>query len=609
MPKLESFNPPGLQQDFPAGSEEDGLLRTQWNTNISGFTAQAILGNPWNTKNASYQEAYFDSLKTDIPKNSPALLIDWNAFPNRLNQYFGSDAQPANPYRYSADQILELGDTGAIKGMKMPFKEIPSKLCPEVDWSASGKQVYGPYGPRGWLDEYCEWSVVRNSKNKITRIDFTCENPEYWNTVWMVSPQRVAELYEETLNWDAPREQHIHVTVDDLSLIDKTTGNPVIDPSTGGPVFNSLNKWNSGSIGIRGQGAKNFGGAMNLTSTPNTLQTEMALAGGATVQRSIGNAFPQELICFSQYGQEYRNSDPHIGQSTNQAVSDGNHVALADPSGLYIQKPALDIVNGGPFSIPSDPALPNGATVDDCWQIVRGHESLTDPVTKEPYGVPFMCGNFILHAVMQIPSAWRKAGVRFTLGDILERDIDTGKVSKLEWGSQIARQMSIGLWARAIPGAIPQAQGAVEDSVPQFAQPLQMFHAAVWHGLYNHSIETPMGELTNSASNSTLIAPLVKVGTEGIKMVLTCQTTNADPILSFPGGNGDDDLVATNVVLQAEKPIYAVPGNSYPAPVQLVTFTLKVSSHAKLGLRSVQITNPGDPKSAAIPAFLNVVAD
>ena len=423
----------------------------------------------------------------------------------------------------------------------------------------------------------------------------------------MVSPQKVADLFEETLNWDAPEDQHIKVTVDDLSVIDPVSGKPAVDPSTGGPIYNSLNKWNSGPIGIRGQGSNNTGGAMNLTSTPNTLQTEMGLAGGATVQRTIGNNYPQELICFSQYGQEYRNSDPHIGQSVNQSVSSGFHVALADPTGLYIQKPALDVKNGGSFSLPVDPALPEGASVDDCWQIVRGHETLTDPSTGEPYGVPLMCGNFILHAVMQIPSAWRKAGVKFTIGDIIETDIENGKKLPLKWGGQITQQMSIGLWARAISGTVPQAEGAVGDSNPQYAQPLQMFHAPVWDALYGTRIKTPMNQLANLASNSTLIAPIVKTDSEGVKMVLTCATTKDKPTLSFPGGNGED-LIATDVILHKEKPVYAVPGNSYPAPVQLVTFTLKVAANAKLGLRGVQITNPNDPKSNPIPGFLNVVS-
>ena len=92
----------------------------------------------------------------------------------------------------------------------------------------------------------------------------------------------------------------------------------MIDPSTGRPAYNPLNKWNSGPKAVRGTNAS--GGAMHLTSTPNTLQTEMALAGGATILRPCGNGVPQTVICCAQYGQAYRNSDPHIGQQVNQVA-------------------------------------------------------------------------------------------------------------------------------------------------------------------------------------------------------------------------------------------------------------------------------------------------
>src|SRR5688500_7602079 len=136
----------------------------------------------------------------------------------------------------------------------------------------------------------------------------------------MIDPQKVADLYSSTLSWDAPTAQQVTVPVSDLYLTDPSTGQVVTDPSTGRPAYNPLNKWNSGPVAVRGT-SSNAGGAMHLTSTPNTLQTEMQLAGGATVLRQMGNTNPQALICCSQYGQAYRNSDPHIGQGVNQVVS------------------------------------------------------------------------------------------------------------------------------------------------------------------------------------------------------------------------------------------------------------------------------------------------
>jgi hypothetical protein len=97
----------------------------------------------------------------------------------------------------------------------------------------------------------------------------------------------------------------VKVDVTDLQLTD-ASGNPVIDPTTGRPAYNPLNKWNNGAASRRGANAS--GGAIHLTSTPNTLQTELGLAGGATVRRTVGNTNPQKLICCSQFGQAFRNS-------------------------------------------------------------------------------------------------------------------------------------------------------------------------------------------------------------------------------------------------------------------------------------------------------------
>lgn len=615
-----TYTTPADIHDFPVGSPQDLALRAQWNTNLTGFTAQAILGDPWNLLYSANQTSYFDTAAVTIPSGTPAVIINWNVFPNRLAQYLGTDASPANPYNYSELQLLALADQVGSSAVSVPaFQQIPTNLCPQADWSGP-QHTYGPYGPRGWLDEYCEWSVARDpATGKIRRIDFTCENPEYWNTLWMIDPNRVVELYNSTLNWDVPPGYGITITLDDLTLKDPVTGQTVIDPSTGRPAYNPLNKYNSGPISTRPvYPATNplsySGGAMHLTSTPNTLQTEMQLAGGATVLRLCGNSNTQQLICCAQYGQAYRNSDPHIGQVVNQAVSTSAVAALANPSGLYIQVPDLS-----GFSLPPDPKLPKGASVQDCWQIVRGSQTLIDPITGLPYGLTKNAngqlvgqgGNFVLHAVFQIPSAWIAAGVKFTVGDI--RDPFGNPI---QWGGQIAQQMDMGLWARAVaaqvaplpnPCVIPPPAGvsapADAPSAPNYAQPLQLFHQAVWQALYKTSVPNPMNSPISLASNSTLIAPLVARGAQNVPLVLVCTATlNPLPDVSFGTG------VTVSTVQSLGDVSYAIPGNSYPSSNQALLVTVSVAADAALGLHGCTLTNSGDPTLPAMPGLLNVVA-
>jgi hypothetical protein len=188
-------------------------LNSLWNTNVNGFTQQAITRDPWNLTNASGITNYINPAVTPLPANTATTPVEWLAFPGRIAYYF-----PQLP----AEDVLSLADTGYQLDGTTSFPDITKNPCSGLP---AKPKPYGPYGPRGWQDEYCEWSVTRNSENKITRIDFTCENPEYWNSVWMIDPQRVLELYRRTL--DKPQIQ-----LEDLYLYDPS-GQVVTDPSTG----------------------------------------------------------------------------------------------------------------------------------------------------------------------------------------------------------------------------------------------------------------------------------------------------------------------------------------------------------------------------------------
>jgi len=367
------FLTPATQQDFPDDPAKQAALNTQWNTNVNGFTQQAIVRDPWNLTNATGITNYINPAVTPLPPNPPLAQIQWNAFPNRISYYF--------PH-LSVNEVFSLADTGYQLDGTTSFPDITKNPCSGLP---AKPKPYGPYGPRGWQDEYCEWAVTRNSSGQITRIDFTCENPEYWNSLWMISPERVLELYRSTLNKD-------QIQLEDLYLYGPE-GNIVTDPSTGRPAYNPLNKWNFGTASD-----SNGGGAMHLTATPNTLQTEIGEAAGTTSQRISGNDNANKLICCDQTGQPHRNSDPNIGQSVNKLVALNNAVTLANPPGLYIQLPNF-----------SGYATPDGTPASTFWTVVRGQETLTvDGVT--------LPGNFILHATFEVP-----ASKNYTVSDITDK--------------------------------------------------------------------------------------------------------------------------------------------------------------------------------------------
>lgn len=569
MPPLSHFDLPAMQNDFPHDPAKHQQLVDLWTANLDGYTHQSITGNPWNALYTSDQTFYYNPLHTDIPSGAKPATHPWLAFPNRILFYFSNFTQ--------AEQ-WEFADNGFLASGK-PIPEIPnsSAVCAG---QSTPTIPYGPYGPRGWQDEYCEWSVTRNSAGKIVRIDFVCENPEYWYTLWRVDRKRAAEIYAQTLGKPVQEE--------DLWLRDGQ-GNPVIDPATGGPAYNPLNPFNFGTVSTAASG-----GAMHLTSTPNTLQTEIGLAGAATVLRQQGNSNAQALLCCSQYGQPQRNSDPSIGQTVNQVVAGGNLASLANPVGLYIQMP-----NFGSYDLP--PNAPSGLNPADFWTVVRGNLNLA--------GFPNTT-NFILHATYEVPSEYG-----FTVGDI------TIEGNPIQWASMIAQTFQIAL--NPLPIATDQTQTPLPcvvflDSTtqpPAQAQPLQSMYLNLWQAYYGTPVANPRNFPMNLASNTTITPPAVAAGSQKVALALTCATVQLGPDGELPAveftlpdtGQADPNIRVT-VQSLADDIEYAVPGNSYPSENQLLTLSVDIAAGAAPGSRGVRITNFNQSPGQPAPAFLTVTA-
>ncbi|MEZ4295047.1 MAG: hypothetical protein R3B70_08710 [Polyangiaceae bacterium] len=563
-PLITQFWTPARQIDFPNDPTKQAALNALWTSNLNGFIEQGMNGNPWNTTNTPPTTNYFNPLtfpSQPVTANSYA-AIEWNALPGRISAYFPS---------LSSNQVYQLADTGyydAGGGRLVTFGSIPASPCSPTP---NDNVAYGPYGPRGWQDEYCEWAVTRNGQGQITRIDFTCENPEYWASLWRIDPDAVLSIYRSTLN--KPQ-----IRLEELQLKDRM-GNAVIDPSTGQPVYDPFNKWNTGPVS-----SDTAGGAMHLTSTPNTLQTEIGLATAATVQR-IQQGQPwtaSTLICCAQYGQPNRNSDPNIGFNVNTLVGAGLTVSLANPPGLYIQEPNF-----------TQYSTPDNTDASEFWTVVRGTETLTDQWGNT------MPGNYILHAVFEVP-----ASKGYTVSDISING------QKIAWGSQVAATIAMHIIAWGFGASTPAAVGCVGDTSPAdtFAQPLQLFHQNVFNADYGTGVSTvnvPMSLL----SNSTYVPPIVTPGATGVPMVLTAGTMQLGPngelpaiTFTLPDGSRDPNITATAT---ASFPVtYAVPGNSYPSTSTALPITVTVAAGAAAGERGVQVTNSGQAPAPTMPALL-----
>lgn len=181
-------------------------------------------------------------------------------------------------------------------------------------------------------DEYCEWSVTRDPhSDKITRVTFTSEGPEYWQFLASVAPNKITELYQRYISPEV-RAEHLFQN----------------------GAYVARNRWNNSTTN----------GAMHLIQNNNTLGAEIELAAAATIVRVVaGKALEseQELVACGQYGQAERNSDPHIGAVVNELARAKADITLANPVGLCIA--GLSVAGW---------QTPDGSPASDYWQIVRG---------------------------------------------------------------------------------------------------------------------------------------------------------------------------------------------------------------------------------------------
>lgn len=575
------FYTPATQQDFKVPSQQEEM-NALWNQNVNGYTQTSIVGDPWNVENDHDRSSYYNALDTQITGNVIIAPVTWNAFPARLTAYYqglgGGLQEGKNPYELSDAQINRLADQGFLANVvafEKGLPNIPTDICPKLNWNQPTKdwQTWAPTGPRGWQDEYCEWFVTRGDDpsnpaqyKKIIRVDFTCENPEYWFTLWAVDPEEVLSLYRSILGKN-------NIELDDLYLKDKNN-NIINNPTTDRPAYDPLNKWNRGTVSSTTQG-----GAVHLTSPPNTIGAEIYLGAAATILRQLpaDKYTPQGMNCCSKYGQSFRNSDPHIGFTVNELVKGQKvRVALANPIGLYLQQP--DSFNNW--------SAPAGKKAEDYWTVTRG---LTKDQTPPAYGKQY---DWILHATYAIPE-----GVDFSVEDFA---INSEAITT---GAQIVNQLHIALAAAAYqPTPVPTPKTfpcptatSIEDQQPQIT-------AFMSNGMlkgYNDR---------NGGIVPPVNAPNFVLGQSYPKMAILC--INNDPNALKPEGwpsfevPGNADI--TFNVTQAWQISGPPPGQSTDATSIVYVVNVGVAATATVGQYGLTATKPGTSSSTPAPCMLVV---
>ncbi|MEV0297636.1 hypothetical protein [Nocardia sp. NPDC050710] len=340
---MSRYDAPGSTDDFARGGDPTALA-IGWHNIVSGWIG-ARASEP-----DDVSSAFFDALDSD----GDVVPIAWDAFPLALRTWFATEPDPELSRHQAAETLT-------------PWR--PGGKAPRARRDNSLAEPLALF--RRQQDEYCEWFTHRDGAGQITRVDFTCEGPEYWTHI-SEDRQLCLQLYREHVS---PGVQMSDLYWDhDVVILDEGSWKTWAKAGD----YNILNRWTTTH------------GAMHLTHEANTLEAEIHLAADATVLRAVDGTLvddPGALICCSGFGGASRSSDPLIGFGVNRAVSAGKRVGLANPVGLYIAD-----LNKGAFT--DD----NGDPVDG-WQVTRGdaaRQRVLRATFTPPDGAPVLVGGIPL---------------------------------------------------------------------------------------------------------------------------------------------------------------------------------------------------------------------
>lgn len=304
---LAAFDPPGNVDDLPPGS----AVRRRW----SDWVSDSLDGEIENVERevGAGRCQLYNPTRVETTDPAAELTITWEGFPMTIRRR----------YRDSRVEGWRSADN---------FRPRVARV----------------------QDEYLEWFVYKNSEEKITRIDFTCEAHDYWDFLGSHLPDRVLELYRRFIDPAIPRS----------------------DLFPGGR-YDKFNRWNTEL------------GAMHLTHGANTLGAELNLVAGATVIWEKDDTIvsdPLQLIRCGGFGSEQRSSDPRIGWDINNLARLGFAITLKNPVGLLI-----DGLDDTGF------LKPNGSPAGNYWRVLRGFEGGTVRATYEvPASAGFVVGDMTI---------------------------------------------------------------------------------------------------------------------------------------------------------------------------------------------------------------------
>lgn len=260
----------------------------------------------------------------DMPAGSPFFTQWHNYLAGQLTRVTpGSVGEFYDPSEINVDPLAE----HTLTWMGFPRRELVAGHRDDR------RAAFTASESRPVQDEYFEWHVTKNSADKITKVVFVTETPEYWELIAKVDRARLVALYRAIVN-PAVVEADLF-TAGPISWAAQFT-----DGS--GQFYNRQNRWNTTD------------GILHYIQTINTLNAALGLSQGSVNSHGARDNYemPQSPAT---------NVDPRVGMDIGSLGRKPLSITLREPIGLYMAG-----WNDTGWT------KPDGLPVGDYWRVVRG---------------------------------------------------------------------------------------------------------------------------------------------------------------------------------------------------------------------------------------------
>jgi hypothetical protein len=350
------FQPPANLKDFDLSTANKDRLYEEWDKRIN-MSFKSVLDATEEGSGEKIYPRFYSPLNVPSGITPIERSITWPGFPRVYDNWVNIESNPKpenfarvhlaaevlRPFVSALFQVVDnKGEVIDEFFQYVPF--IPGSGFQMLPYDDSGSidQSGGFALEERVQDEYLEWHVERTG-NKVTKITYTAEGPEYWEVLANNDKALALELYRKYISSDVKSSDIFWQTDVAGPIITIDAENNSNQRITGYTKragwlkgeYNPHNIWNTRR------------GAMHLIQRNNSLSAEIRLAADATRRWAFRSDLTPpnldgndrfRLTGCGGFGGINRNSDPTIGYSVNEIMLNDLAVTLSDPVGLYISE-------------------------------------------------------------------------------------------------------------------------------------------------------------------------------------------------------------------------------------------------------------------------------